>query len=115
MQIITFGSIDPAGVNADPAPDRVVSGDPRATLWVYHESDDGRFLAGVWECTPGRWRIAYDEQEYCQILSGTGALITADGDVSPIAAGDQFVVPAGFSGEWEVTETMTKNWVVMLP
>lgn len=115
MTIVCFGSLHPVGVDAGPAPDRIVSGDPQATLWVYHELEDGQFSAGVWKCTPGRWRIAYDEQEYCHILSGSGTLISSDGQRCPIAAGDQFVVPSGFAGEWEVIETMTKNWVVMLP
>ncbi|MCC6927001.1 MAG: DUF861 domain-containing protein [Novosphingobium sp.] len=41
--------------------------------------------------------------------------MAADGTVRPIGPGDEFVIPAGFSGEWLVEETMTKTWVIALP
>lgn len=110
--------IDPTGPLNEPASppaDRLVSGQPEGWARTDFESPDGRFSAGVWRCTPGRWRIAYDENEYCRILSGKGAVIAADGTVRPIGPGDEFVIAAGFSGEWLVEETMTKTWVIQLP
>lgn len=113
--IALFAALDAAAEAADPPTDRVVAGTPRAIVAPLYESADGRVLAGTWTCSPGRWRIAYDETEYCRILAGRGALIGADGVVTPIAAGDEFVVPAGFAGEWLVEETMRKRYVVVLP
>lgn len=110
--------IDPAAPVAEPASplaERLTAGTPVGTARTDYESPDGRFSVGVWTCTPGRWRIAYDENEYCRILAGKGALIAADGSVQPIGVGDEFVVPAGFVGEWLVEETMTKTWVIALP
>lgn len=105
----------PASEPASPPADRLISGNPVGLARTDYESPDGRFSAGVWTCTPGRWRIAYDENEYCRILSGKGALIGRDGTLSPIGPGDEFIVPAGFVGEWLVEETMTKTWVIAWP
>ncbi|MCC6927000.1 hypothetical protein [Novosphingobium sp.] len=55
--------IDPAAPITEPAspPDeRLLAGRPVGTARTDFESPDGRFSAGVWTCTPGRWRIAYD-------------------------------------------------------
>ncbi len=100
---------------ANPPKDRIVSGDPQAVVRLGYASPDGKFSAGTWTCTPGRWRVQYDEVEYCRILSGKGAVIDADGRAHPIKPGDEFVIPAGFVGEWSVEEEMTKTWVIVLP
>lgn len=110
--------IDPAlplGEEASPPADRIVAGNPVGHARTDYESPDGRFSAGVWTCTPGRWQVCYDEEEYCRILSGKGAEIAGDGTFWPIGPGDEFIVPAGFRGEWLVEETMTKTWVIALP
>ena len=73
---------------ANPPKDRIVSGDPQAVVRLGYASPDGKFSAGTWTCTPGRWRVQYDEVEYCRILSGKGAVIDADGRAHPIKPGD---------------------------
>ena len=103
------------GEPSNPPADRIIRGDPQATVQAQHESADGKFHVGIWTCSPGRWRIRYDEQEYCRILSGTGAVIDSAGKVHTLAAGDEIVIPPGFVGEWDVTETMTKTYVISLP
>ena len=109
--------VDSAAQPEDGSPDpaRVTAGDPRATAAVHATHADGRVLAGTWTCTPGRWRVQYDEWEYCHITAGRGALHPDDATPRPIGPGDAFVVPPGFTGEWEVSETMTKQFVVVLP
>ena len=100
---------------SNPPADRIISGDPQATVQALHESADGKFHVGIWTCSPGRWRIQYDEQEYCRILSGSGSVIDESGQAHPLSPGDEIVIPAGFVGEWEVIETMTKTYVISLP
>ena len=54
-----FLSIDTAGepeIGA-PAPDRLVSGNPTFRTWNAEEAEGGLY-AGIWEATPGKWRIA---------------------------------------------------------
>lgn len=99
-----------------PAEDRVVKGAPRTRTWSIEEADDGRLFAGVWEATPGMWRVAYDEWEFCTILEGV-SILHEDGAPAPhvLRAGDSFVIRPGFTGLWEVVETTRKNYVIRLP
>ncbi|WP_247896235.1 cupin domain-containing protein [Azospirillum argentinense] len=64
---------------------------------------------------PGSWRIVYDEWEYCEILEGTSAISHADGRRWMVGPGDRFTLEPGFDGVWEVLETTTKRYVVILP
>ncbi|MEJ8572186.1 cupin domain-containing protein [Microbaculum marinum] len=98
-----------------PPADRVVSGSPRFTTWNVDESGDGRRFAGVWEATPGTWRIAYDEWEFCSIISGVSVISDDDGGSVTVRAGDAFVLRPGFTGTWEVVETTRKQYVIDLP
>jgi uncharacterized cupin superfamily protein len=98
-----------------PKPDRVIAGTPAFRTWTFEESADGKTFAGVWESTPGAWRISYDEWEYCSILSGV-SIVTRDGEAPQrVNAGDAFVLQPGFVGTWEVVETTRKLFVVRLP
>lgn len=96
-------------------PPRIVAGSPETRYRVHATGEDGRLAAGDWSASPGRWRVAYDEWEFCHILSGRGELHEDGGAPVPIAAGDAFVIAPGFRGEWVVTETMAKRFVVLEP
>ncbi|MBP6011235.1 MAG: cupin domain-containing protein [Alphaproteobacteria bacterium] len=97
-----------------PKAERLIAGAPRFRTWTFEESADGKLFAGVWESTPGKWRIVYDEWEYCSILSGV-SVITRDGEAPQrVQAGDTFVLQPGFEGAWEVAETTRKLFVVRL-
>ncbi len=111
-----FLAIDIAGVEPElggPAPDRLISGSPEFRTWSLEERAGGLY-AGVWESTPGSWRVKYDEWEYCRILSGV-SIITEDGAAARrVAAGDSFIMRPGFAGVWEVIETTRKEYVIRL-
>ena len=98
-----------------PAADRILEGAPRTRTWTFSESADGKTFAGVWEATPGAWRIAYDEWEYCCILSGVSEIMRDGAPPVRVAAGDHFVIEPGFTGVWRVVETTRKSFVVRLP
>jgi len=98
-----------------PPPDRVISGEPRFTTWNLEETAGDRLFAGVWEATPGKWRIAYDEWEYCTILSGVSVLTNEAGESVTVTAGDAFILGPGYKGTWEVVETTRKQYVIHLP
>lgn len=108
----------PVVVAAERAPiaaDRVLHGEPVQDTWLEHADESRGFYVGRWRCTPGKWRIAYTEQEYCQLLSGVSVLTDEAGQATTLRAGDAFVVPAGFRGTWEVVETTTKRFVIHDP
>ncbi len=96
-----------------PPADRVLSGDPTFRTWNVEEQPGGLY-AGLWEATPGTWRIAYDEWEFCHILSGVSVVTEEGGDARRVQSGDSFILRPGFRGTWEVIETTQKAYVVKL-
>jgi uncharacterized protein len=100
--------------DGQPAADRILSGSPRTRTWNLYESADGKTFCGIWECTPGKWRIHYDEWESCTLLSGRSVVTQDGGDGTVLEAGDSLVLEPGFSGTWEVVETTRKSYVIRL-
>lgn len=100
----------------DPTPaEKCVEGRPLQRTWHHFTSDDEKFFAGLWEAEPGRWRISYTENEFCQIVAGVSILHDSLGNSHTLRAGDNFTIPAGFEGEWEVVETTKKIYVIYQP
>ena len=94
----------------DPA--RLVAGTPKSgTLPAYEQAEAG-FYAGQWVSEPGIWRVAYCEDELCIILEGSGSLNSEDGSVLAFKAGDAFVIPRGFKGQWETRERVSKIYAI---
>ena len=95
-----------------PPPDRLVDGHPLQRAWVRFEDPAKGFDAGVWESDPGTWRLRSTEVEYCRILSGRSRITAADGTVTEVGPGDEFVIPSGFEGTWQVLERTRKTFVI---
>ena len=93
-----------------PDPARVIAGDPVHSTWNI-EDRDGLFC-GLWQSTPGKWRISYSEWEYVHILAGHSVLTDAAGTETQLRAGDSFVIRPGYQGTWEVLETTLKDYVI---
>lgn len=105
---------DPSSLEPEiggPAPDRLISGHPQFRTWNFEETDGGIY-AGIWEATPGKWRIVYDEWEYFHILSGHSIVTEEGGDETHVKAGDSMILRPGFKGTWEVIETTRKDYVI---
>lgn len=80
---------------------------------TFFASKDGRFLVGVWECSPCRERIdSYPFNEFCQVLKGAVTVTDAAGRSETYRAGDSFFMPKGFRGIWHMTETFRKYFVI---
>ena len=95
-----------------PPPDRLVAGHPVQRLWSQYTDASGKFFAGVWESEPGCWKVRYTEEEYCRILAGRSRLAASDGSVTEVGPGDEFIIPRGFEGTWEVIERTRKVYVI---
>lgn len=100
-----------AGERYLPRPERLISGHPEQSAHNQFCSANGQFNAGIWESQPGRWQVVYSEDEYCEILSGQSLIHDQNGHVKVVQAGDRFVIPAGFTGIWEVVTTCKKVYV----
>lgn len=97
-----------------PLPERIVSGDPRQRTWNLETLPDGALFAGVWESTPGAWKVDYEEWEFCTLTEGVSVLHEEGKAPVRLEAGDSFVLRPGFKGIWEVVETTRKLYVVRL-
>jgi uncharacterized protein len=97
------------------AAEKLISGHPKQTAWVQHASADGRFSAGLWHSEVGKWRIRYTEDEYCRILEGLSVITAEDGQAVTVRPGDEFVIPRGFLGTWEVLQPTLKRFVIHEP
>jgi uncharacterized cupin superfamily protein len=94
------------------APEKLVDGIPRTRTITLYENPVQKLYAGEWEATPGKWRIAYTEWEYVQVISGSCVLEGDDGSRIEAGPGDKFVIEPGFTGTWEVLAAMRKSWVI---
>ena len=94
------------------APEKLLDGDPEQRLWAGYADPSGKFFAGVWESDPGTWRVQYTEEEYCRILEGCSIITASDGAAITVGPGDEFVIPRGFSGTWQVVERTRKTYVI---
>jgi len=95
-----------------PSADRLISGKPETSLSNYFSDSSQQFFAGRWSATRGKWRIRYTENELCVMTSGRVVIESDSGERCTFEAGDAFVVPAGFSGTWEVLEDCGKIYAV---
>ncbi|WP_103122090.1 cupin domain-containing protein [Methylopila sp. Yamaguchi] len=115
MRLHLLGGPGAAFEDGAPAPELVVEGAPTFRTSVHYESPDGRLITGVWSATPGAWRVAYDEWEWCRLRSGRCVLTPDGGEPVDYEAGDAIVIEPGFVGVWTVVEACEKDFVVMLP
>ncbi len=94
-----------------PASDRVVEGAP--AFCSVNGYERGGVYAGVWSSSPGAWRVAYDEWEFCCVSEGVCELTADGGQTRRFTAGDAFVIEPGFRGIFRVVEAMSKKYVIL--
>jgi uncharacterized protein len=100
--------IEPSVERPDPA--KVIAGDPVHTTWNVEEVDG--LYCGMWQSTPGKWRVDFTEWEYVHIHAGVNVLTGDDGTMVTLRAGDSHIIRVGFKGTWEVLETTLKDYVI---
>lgn len=97
-------------------PERLREGQPQPRTWNGYTDPSGQFFAGQWAAEAGRWEVVYEahEEEFCVLLEGEVRLTDAAGRVQHFRAGDAFVVPGGFRGEWCNLTPVRKHYAIML-
>jgi uncharacterized cupin superfamily protein len=107
---IVTGPLEPRGQR--PGAD---SGDPQISSVAFDAPTDVR--VGVWECEPGGWPVVdKPETETCYIISGRMTVTDdATGEKYEVSAGDVIVLPKGWSGRWDVIETIRKVYSIVVP
>jgi len=111
-KLITVIDKSIAGEVAEVGPDRLLSGKPITRVSNYFSDSTQQFHAGRWSATRGKWRVTYTENELCVMTSGKVVIESSSGERNTFATGDVFVVPAGFSGSWEVLEDCSKIYAI---
>ncbi len=104
-----------AGEAANPRPETILAGIPRARAANQYTDGSAQFFCGLWTSTAGKWRVRYTEHEFCVIIEGRVRIESADGDRHEFDAGAAFVIPAGFEGSWEVLTPCRKWYAVFEP
>ena len=97
----------------EPGPVGVPLGEPLAEVATATVERDDGVEAGVWECTPGRWRRQIVQQEFCHFVQGRCTFTPDDGAPIQIQAGDALMFPANTTGIWDVQETVRKSYVLI--
>lgn len=111
-KIVTVTTEGVAVENYRPDSEKIISGEPVQNIWNSYSSKDNCFHSGIWDSQAGEWKIAYSEDEFCFILDGESVISDEQGNQMTVVKGDQFVIPAGFSGTWKVPAYCKKIYVV---
>jgi uncharacterized cupin superfamily protein len=109
----SFNDTAPAAEIDYPKPDRLLSGNPKRTTWNRY-ARNGVFM-GEWGCEAGKWRIEFgaDEHEFFQVISGRCRVADSNGRSREYGPGDACMLAPGFSGTFEVLESMLKRYVIV--
>ena len=87
------------------------SGDPQVSTTGISDKDGVK--VGVWECTPGGWPVVNrPDCEVAHILKGRATITDASGETRQLLAGSVIVLPKGWTGRWDVSETVRKVYVI---
>lgn len=98
-----------------PAPERLISGNPAFKTWAQDVARGEMIQTGVWEASPGETRSVKGETfEFCHILSGVVELTPENGKPVVYKSGDSFVMKPGFVGIWKTIETVRKIYVTVM-
>jgi len=97
---------------SEPPAERLIAGRPELQVRNYFSDISQQFFAGRWSATRGKWRVRYTENELCVMTAGKVTIESTSGERSSFAAGDAFVIPAGFTGTWEVIEDCSKIYAI---
>lgn len=101
-----------AAEESEPPAERLIAGTPELQVSNYFTDTSQQFFAGRWAATRGKWRVRYTENELCVMTAGKVVIESSSGERMSFAAGDAFVIPAGFTGTWEVIEDCTKIYAI---
>jgi uncharacterized protein len=103
------------GESANPSPENILAGIPRARASNQYSEPTQQFYCGLWTSTTGKWRVRYTEHEFCVLIEGRVRIESVSGEKHEMRTGDAFVVPAGFEGIWEVIEPCKKWYAIFEP
>ena len=111
----TKGKHAPDVEKGKPDADKLVKGKYNTRTWNHFTGEDGRLFCGIWESTPGKVKVSYDEWEFCHFIEGKAVLTNEEGKSWTLKKGDAFIIPSGFKGTWETVKKVKKHYVILMP
>ncbi|RJL12328.1 cupin domain-containing protein [Paracoccus siganidrum] len=96
-----------------PAPVGAPTSAQVATTRTAGHADTPAGGAGIWECTPGRFRRQVAPAEYSYIIEGEGSFTPDGGQPVAFRAGDAMFFAAGTQGEWDIRTTLRKAYLIL--
>ncbi|MBB3358264.1 putative cupin superfamily protein [Novosphingobium capsulatum] len=92
-----------------------VEGSPTMKTWLEFQTADKTMVTGTWHSTTGTWHSENTPyHEYIYLIAGAIELTADGGETVSVKAGDAFMVEAGFTGTWKVTEPVQKRFCLRL-
>lgn len=82
------------------------------TRGIYLWKDGKGAESGIWECTAGPSRWVLETNEFVHVLSGSMTITPDGGEPEFVGPGDTIFIPRGWSGNWELHETLRKLYVI---
>jgi uncharacterized cupin superfamily protein len=91
----------------------VASGDPVEVCIDIFDNPTRRFACGVWQCSVGVVEMKdWPYDELCVLLAGRVIITPRGGQPQEYAQGEAFVIPRGFTGTWDIRETIRKYYAI---
>jgi uncharacterized cupin superfamily protein len=82
--------------------------------WRAAEGKNGIYAVGLWEGKVGALDFpATEADEAVWLVEGRVALTDLEGNRQEFAAGQGYLLPAGFAGRWETLEDAKKFYVLL--
>ena len=94
---------------------KLIKGKYDTRTWNHFIGENERLYCGIWESTPGKINVDYEEWEFCHFIEGKAILTNDKGKSWTLKKGDGFIIPVGFKGTWETVKTVRKHYVILMP
>jgi len=112
--IIKFAPAELFAAMPPGAPAPVPIGEPVSQIAVksFVSETAATTRAGVWECSPGRWRRQVLAAEFCIFLEGECVFEPDAGEPIRIRPGEAVYFPANTGGVWTIETPARKAYVI---
>jgi len=117
LTVVMASETPPIAVIESSTPTEVLMAKPGTYLgekFTFEDKHSGDVIVrvGVWEAGMGKIVIRdFPFTEYVLMISGRVIVTDKDGVSRDFSAGDTFVIPKGWSGDWDIQERMKKQIV----
>lgn len=89
-----------------------LQGNSQSSGRVLYKGPGGQPEAGLWICTPGRWRLSIPRDELCYFVAGRAEYRRDNGERVEVVPNTLVLFPAGWAGECSVHETMRNTYML---